>query len=87
MVPSTRTPSSHTLPLRLVYGLPILSRTTSEAFPGGMVLPVLSASNRMQKAVSHMHKPGEEEPAAFFHCAETLCGSAQHKEEHKVLRT
>lgn len=74
MVPSTRTPSSHTLPLWSVCGLPILSLTTSEALPDRMVLPVLSASNGMQKAVSHMHKPGEKEPDAFFHCGE-LCAA------------
>lgn len=72
MAPSTSTPSSHTLLSWSVYGLPVLSLTTSEAFPGRMVLHVLGASNSMQKAVSHMHKRGEKEPDAFFCCGK-LC--------------
>lgn len=58
----------------LVYGLHIPSLTTSEAFPGRTAFHMLSASNSMQKAVSHMHKSEEEEPAAFFHCEE-LCAA------------
>jgi len=48
-----------------------------------MVLCVLSASSRLQKAVSHMHKNGEKEPAAFFQQGK-LC-AAQQEEENKVL--
>lgn len=84
MAPSIRTPSSHTLPSRSVYGLPILSLTISEAFPGRMVLRVLSASNRMQKAVSHMHKPGEKEPAAFFHCGKLCAAQLSRKKSTRL---
>lgn len=82
--PSTRTSSSTPFLCGRCMGCPS-HRRHQRLSQAEMVLCVPSASNRMRKAVSHMHKPGEWEPAAFLHCGK-LC-AARQEEEHKVMKT
>ncbi|XP_021254387.1 palmitoyltransferase ZDHHC23 isoform X4 [Numida meleagris] len=75
MAPSTRTSSSTPFLRGRCMGCPS-HRRHQRLSQAEMVLRVPSASHRMREAESHMHKPGEREPTAFFALWETLCSSA-----------